>query len=467
MNGCAGDVRLYDWNGIVKPVLFTARNGSTLSGRVWMTAGGPAKRPGVVITNGSVQAPETLYWFAAQTLAKAGYVVLTWDPQGQRYSDTYGEGVDRNDGVSSQSGRPFYDGTETAHVGIVGHSLGAAAVSYVGQLDPRVKAIVAYDNLRDPSDPAATAQECISGSSPRPQTVPLRVPPLGLAADYGLTPMPFTADPDPLAKSKASKAASAAGLDSGELIIRGGTHYEFSYIPNPGFGATRRGMDMTAWYTLAWMDKQLRADPTADGRLLTTRWNADALEAAVDGQAPPDGNLFSTYFASRLDIGLAKGGRFVCEDLRTGCAGQAPDGLPPDYSFLAAARAPGGAGAGTTAPPGSTGAPPAASGPSAVEAIANAGRCAPTSKITRIRRSSRKVRIRGTAQRSAGCSRPLTRVRFTFTRKGRSRRVTARGMTCWALKTTLRCGRYVVRSRARAGIEAEPRRAAGRRLRVR
>jgi len=114
MNGCAGDVRLYDWNGIVKPVLFTARNGSTLSGRVWMTAGGPAKRPGVVITNGSVQAPETLYWFAAQTLAKAGYVVLTWDPQGQGYSDTYGEGVDRNDGVPSQSGRPFYDGTEDA-----------------------------------------------------------------------------------------------------------------------------------------------------------------------------------------------------------------------------------------------------------------------------------------------------------------------------------------------------------------
>ena len=35
-NECAGDVRFYDWKdagfGIVKPVLFTARNGSTLSG---------------------------------------------------------------------------------------------------------------------------------------------------------------------------------------------------------------------------------------------------------------------------------------------------------------------------------------------------------------------------------------------------------------------------------------------------
>src|SRR4051794_28299838 len=75
--GCAGDVRLYDWGpkqyGIVQPVLFTARNGATLSGRVWATRSGPAKRPGVVIVNGSVQAPETLYWFQAQTLAKAGY----------------------------------------------------------------------------------------------------------------------------------------------------------------------------------------------------------------------------------------------------------------------------------------------------------------------------------------------------------------------------------------------------------
>src|SRR3954447_3919092 len=70
-NGCAGDIRLYDWGekgyGIVQPVLFTARNGSTLSGHVWMTKAGPRRRPGVVITNGSVQAPETLYWFAAQT----------------------------------------------------------------------------------------------------------------------------------------------------------------------------------------------------------------------------------------------------------------------------------------------------------------------------------------------------------------------------------------------------------------
>jgi len=32
-------------------------------------------------------------------------------------------------------------------IGLAGHSYGAAAVSYIGQWDPRVKAIVAWDNL--------------------------------------------------------------------------------------------------------------------------------------------------------------------------------------------------------------------------------------------------------------------------------------------------------------------------------
>ena len=115
---CAGDVRFYDWAdagmGMVEPVLFTARNGSTISGRVWASVEGPDKRPLVVITNGSVQAPEHLYWGQAATLAKHGYVVLTYDPQGQGLTDTFGAGPDYLDGVPSQEGRPFFDNTEDA-----------------------------------------------------------------------------------------------------------------------------------------------------------------------------------------------------------------------------------------------------------------------------------------------------------------------------------------------------------------
>ncbi len=47
---CAGDVRFYDWPdagfGTRTPVLFTARNGATITGNVWATDAGPANRPG-------------------------------------------------------------------------------------------------------------------------------------------------------------------------------------------------------------------------------------------------------------------------------------------------------------------------------------------------------------------------------------------------------------------------------------
>ena len=44
--------------------------------------------PGVVITTGSVQGSERMYWWLAQDLAERGYVVLTYDVQGQGTSET-------------------------------------------------------------------------------------------------------------------------------------------------------------------------------------------------------------------------------------------------------------------------------------------------------------------------------------------------------------------------------------------
>jgi dienelactone hydrolase len=403
-DGCAGDARLYDWQakgyGIVQPVLFTARDGATLSGHVWATKAGPAKRPGIVITNGSVQADEQLYWYAAQALAKEGYVVLTFDPQGQGQSDTFGEAPDRGEGTPAQTdGRPFFDGTEdaidfflstpsnpyepvpscysgTSHkvkqwrrvaagldnsynpfwkllnpsrLGIAGHSYGAAGVSYIGQWDPRVKAIVAWDNLAKPDPNESTGA---SGGGPEEKgcfdasqrTVPpLTKPALGMSADYFIPPTPNTSDPDPLGKSTESLAYSKAGVDTGEIIIRGGTHYDFSFIPNPAFTASLRGADEIAWYTSAWFDRYVKGDRGAVKRLLTTRWQHDAAEGAVDPNGDP--NMFSFYYRSRLDIGLPGGGRFDCEDMRKGCAGMtANDGVTGDYSYLSVDTSPDGAG---------------------------------------------------------------------------------------------------------------------------
>lgn len=392
--------RLGEWEqngfGMVEPVHFSARTGALLSGHVWATRKGPPKRPLVVVTSGGANATEAEYWWAAQTLAKAGYVVVTWDPQGQGASQALGVGPDRLAGVPGQlTGMPFFDGTQdaidfglsapgrpycprpsrsgTSHcgmqqtqaaggtatpfspmwelvdpsvkVGLAGHSRGAFAVSWVGQADDRVGAVVAWDSLCDPTLPPASLLDlavleaalrsqavpsgCLLGGQP-PAPAP-RVPSLGIAGDYLFDPVPFAQPPDRMLKARASQAFSAAGVDTGQIVIRGGTHAEFAGKPRAK--ATLRGLDLTAWYTTAWFDRYLKGDPTADSRLLTTRWQHDRIGAGVDPDR--DGNLFSENYASRLDLTLFDGRRWTCEDLHAGCPGMpADDGRAPDYSYL-------------------------------------------------------------------------------------------------------------------------------------
>ena len=79
----------YEDEGIVEEVIYFDAGGALLSGRVWAprsSAPGDAL-PGVVIETGSVQAPETLYWWFAQSLVRNGYVVMTYDVRGQGRSD--------------------------------------------------------------------------------------------------------------------------------------------------------------------------------------------------------------------------------------------------------------------------------------------------------------------------------------------------------------------------------------------
>ena len=437
--GCAGDVRLYDWQangyGIVAPILYTARDGATISGHLWATRAGPAQRPGIVITNGSVQADEQMYWYAAQALAKAGYVVMTFDPQGQGQSDTRGEAPDENEGFPAQTdGRPFFDGTEdainffystpkqpyvpetscssgTSHnpkqqrrvkagldnaynpfwqlfdhsrLGLAGHSYGAAGVSFIGQWDPRVDAIVAWDNLSQPASGSAGTQSFPPGEAGCPAHPQDRAdltkdlgnaasagkPALGMSADYFLPPTPNTTAPrtpeqcrqledsydatgqKPTeqegldCKSFVSDEYSRHGVDSGEIVIRGGSHLDFSFIPNHAFGATLRGADLIDWYTTAWFDKYVKGDPTADQRLLTNRWRHDVQEGQVDPGGDP--NMFSFYHLSRLDFHMSDGTKVDCEDLRSGCPALTDqDGYPGTYSYLDIDRSPDTPGAGS------------------------------------------------------------------------------------------------------------------------
>lgn len=414
---CPIDPRLQNWTkqgGIVDPVLFTARSGATLSGHVWATTAGPARRPGVVIINGSIVGYEQAYWYAAQALARDGYVVLTFDAQGEGMSDQFGAPPDQLEGAFAGtpplgpglggSGLPFYDGgedalnfflstpshpyvpvpsrtTHTSHadkqaqrvaehldsdydplyamlsrseIGVAGHSYGAEAASWIAQADPRVKAVVAWDNLCQPVWPSPTEAVAIASAqvntqalglfglpeecfgAPQGPAPKLTKPALGISADYLLAPEPYTVTPNPQAKEAASLVYTKAGVDTGEIIIRGGTHLDFTDTPTGLIPASLRGIDMATWYTMAWFDKYLKHEPSADARLLSTRWRDDAATGAVDPTHDP--NLYSYHYLSRLDIHLADGKRFDCENLRAGCPGMTPasaDCGPPAYSYLA------------------------------------------------------------------------------------------------------------------------------------
>ena len=355
-NACAGDTRTYDWGGKIGlsiPVLWTNRHGAHISGTVWSafppSGVAPARGPLIVITTGSAQAPETIYWTQAQALAKRGYVVLTWESQGQGRSDTFGTSLG---GMPSEDYANFRDGTTEAldfalsarnplrelvdptRVGLAGHSYGAVAVSEVASRDPRVDAVVAWDWLTaDVCDLYESGTQDFCPDRPRRPIAP-RVPGLNISNDYDFSGSPTTGDPDPDARGRAFAPFVARGVDVMSVVIRGGTHYECPYIPNEALGATLRGIDLCGWYTLAWFDKYLRGDPTADPRLLSDRWRHDPLGAQVDPNHDP--NALSFYYRSRVAIHRADGSAYRCDDLRAGCPGQIPqaaDCYPGPFSI--------------------------------------------------------------------------------------------------------------------------------------
>jgi hypothetical protein len=84
--------------GQITPVTFPDRYGALIRGDVFTPLPGAhdpytgreltGPFPGVVITTGSVQGSERMYWWLAEDLAARGYVVLSYDVQGQGTSET-------------------------------------------------------------------------------------------------------------------------------------------------------------------------------------------------------------------------------------------------------------------------------------------------------------------------------------------------------------------------------------------
>lgn len=338
------------------PVVYYDDGCARISGRVWAPHGwtpGDTTLPGVVIENGSVEAPETLYWWFAQQLVRAGYVAMTFDPRGQGRSDlqtpTGGQGsnvdstvfytgmVDAVDFFRSSptqpyahnvtcagsyptvvtASNPFFDRIDPTRLGIAGHSLGAAGVSAVqGYPGSRfqipnpdgsnpVDVVLAWDGLGlDPDGPP-------------------RVPAMGQSSEYGLTPHPFTSSPDPESKKTAYDAYRDAGIPVFVFTIQGSSHYEWSLIPtfpttswcpdmSTGSCLGGWGHPMAEHYSLAWMDRWLKLPgevgyADADARLL------------ADADWCPRYSFYlrsARAFSSRDDV------PHHSEDIRAECLGQ-------------------------------------------------------------------------------------------------------------------------------------------------
>ena len=345
--------------GRVAPVSFPALNGATLRGHVFAPpasvkrpAGG---YPGVVITDGSVQAFEELYFWAAEDLAEAGYLVLTYDVQGQGDSDLRGADCPGAcTGVPYQQDFNFYQGAEdslsfflgsrnpfrtdldSSRVGLAGHSLGAAAVSHVGQCDNRVKAIVAWDNL-------GAIKDCSGITIPQKYRTkkPINVPALGMTNDYAFNTQPAMSAPDPEAKTAGFTQVVKAGQPAQIIALRGATHLTYSYIPLV-FQANQLGERMASYYTKAWFDLYLRGDRTGLTRLTASAFDGSADVSAIgagsydptlaDPADPYSGNVpylikgikvrdaVSFYYRSAWSLRDPRtGAPLVCVDVRKAC----------------------------------------------------------------------------------------------------------------------------------------------------
>ncbi|MCW2785348.1 MAG: hypothetical protein JWP74_1865 [Marmoricola sp.] len=327
------------WNGtrgISQQISFLNRYGALLRGTVYApkpgardpytgaTLHGPY--PGVVITPGSIQGSEGMYVWLAEDLAERGYVVMTYDVQGQGTSETlphttggtlpfcnlFAAPVDGNmlgcPGVPFQQIANFTTGTEdaldwflssgnpygnqldrspdlqsvtpgrTTRIAIIGHSLGAAAVSEVQGTDPRVEAVVALDKLATNSGSGS-----LVGGKDGPANIPV-VPALAIQSEYFLTPVPYVATggsglvpsatpkgPDPMRERRTGFDGWAAkGVDSMLIVPRASTHLEYTDIPYV-LPASRYGQDLTSVYVQLWLEKYLKhVDDTA--QLLGTRF---------------------------------------------------------------------------------------------------------------------------------------------------------------------------------------------------
>ncbi len=368
--GNVGDPEAYD-AGLRYEVDFLNREGAKLVGNIWpcraAIAGKQAACPGVVITTGSIQVTQHMYGWLARSLQDAGYTAMTYDVRGQGESETTTHEPGAAPLANPQDQANFVNGTVDAlrfllstpdhpyvpvgwnaarraaantlvnaddlewsnptpdaldptRLALVGHSLGASAVSIVQQCSSAYPDRVVSDaqlptgcaGQRFPIRAIAAFDALMGG------VIPV-VPAFDHRADgYFVNAVPTPTAPAPDDRTGPSSPYGqwqTAGVDACSITVRGGTHAEWSEIPYI-VSATRYGMPQARYYVRAWFDRYLSATRTSDG--------FDALRSGPTPHEPAGqhleqrASLFSAKYLSacRVASPASNGVAFAAVDLR-------------------------------------------------------------------------------------------------------------------------------------------------------
>ncbi len=348
--------------GRYQRITYTDRDGNTWPAALFGPRdAGAGPYPGVLLVcHACFPLPQTtenvgLWYWAAESLAEAGYVVLYATVGGNSVSRT----IDATNLLTATPAsptshgefNPWYQELDRSGLGIVGHSGAAGVALNVGNTDPRYKAIVAWD-------PAASY--AFTGVTPR-------IPTMIQVADYTLRegPVPRAQRPIPAPGSKYTffDTIRAAGVDVMQIAPRASTHLDWTHFAaanpfGPSIDHGIYGEMFATYYTLAWLDRYVaplgaapsgkagrlskaeakqalrrltasgtdRFDRSADAHSIGSGFfDADKAKKARNpeaGNVPitigglPIRNLLSFQFDSRYSL---NGGALHCEDMRAGC----------------------------------------------------------------------------------------------------------------------------------------------------
>jgi dienelactone hydrolase len=290
----------------------------------------PRSVPAVVAIHGNTKSPRALcglFW-ATRFLASHGYVAITVEHRVVEKTDAaklkhHIDALESAIAYLGSPGNPYRRSTNAHKIGLVGHSLGGAAISNVQATDAKVKAIVGFDNIRayNQGDPGVV-KDC---QLPTAQPVMPRVPALGEGSESHCSTEGHVeagqTRPDYTDKRFGFKAWRAHQIPTMETVMKGFTHDSFVAVPTSSAQAHNTAdphavaLKRAGYYMLAWFDYWIRGDQTGVSRLLDRTPDGVPLAHVLSSKQPASIDAAEAYTSSVFLPGIKQ-----CDDFLNNCS---------------------------------------------------------------------------------------------------------------------------------------------------